>query len=372
MEYLDPTSIQILTFILGAACLHGFWLSFLIGLRQESRTSKAILVTVLLASSLFLLNLLLFLTGFISSHPHLLGLLFPFLLLIGPGLFFLSKTEHAPSFRWKFVHLIHLLPFLIAAGQSWKTFQLTVEGKQAIIEWLMNPDESVTWGMLFWSNYPMYLLLVYILASIYGHGQERPVSTKRKSFTQALKWAGVIVVLQQLIQFGGFAMELTTFAMEFTMAAMLSLSIHLVGYHKLRPISARTKEDSAPLDKYRTSSLTPRVLEALALQLDTIMIKEKPYLDSQFRLADLSTSSGIPIHQLSQVINEEMHTNFNDWINSYRIEEAKSRLVDPAFQHYSILAIALDCGFQHKSTFNRAFKKVTGKTPSAYIKAHHS
>lgn len=212
----------------------------------------------------------------------------------------------------------------------------------------------------------MYLLLAYILAAIYDH--KRPVSTKYISFSQALRWAGMIVILQLLIQFSGFALELTTFALEFSMAAMLSLSIHLVSYHKLRSTSARVKENSVPLNKYRTSSLTPKALQELAVQLDTILLQEKPYLDRQFRLAKLATSSGIPAHQLSQVINEVMHTNFNDWINSYRIEEAKARLVDPAFKHYSILAIALDCGFQHKSTFNRAFKKATGKTPSAYMK----
>ena len=243
-----------------------------------------------------------------------------------------------------------------------------MEEKQAIIEWLMNPDESITWGIIFWSNYPMYLLLAYIFASIYDHVHKRSISIKQASFTQALKWAGMTVILQLLIQFGGFALEFTTFALEFCIAAMLSLSIHLVSYHKLRSSGARVREGSTPLNKYRTSSLTPETLRDIAVQLDTILLKDKPYLNSQFRLINLSTSSGIPTHQLSQVINEVMHTNFNDWINSYRIEEAKSRLVDPAFKHYSILAIALDCGFQHKSTFNRAFKKATGKTPSAYIK----
>lgn len=369
MEYLDPIIIQFLTFFLGAACLHGFWLSFLVSLRTEKpRRSRILLVTVLVASSLFLLNLIFFLTGVISSQPHLLGLLFPFLLLIGPGLFFLSKTELSASFRWKFTHLIHFLPFLIAARQSWKTFQLTVEEKQTITEWLMNPDESITWGIILWSNYPMYLLLAYILAATHEHSRRAPVPIKQASFMQALKWAGMTVILQLLIQFCGFALGFTTFAVEFSMAGLLSLAIHLVGYHILRSSGAEVKGHNAPLYKYRTSSLTPEALQELAVQLDTILLKEKPYLDSQFRLANLSTSSGIPPHHLSQVINEVMRTNFNDWINSYRIEEAKTRLVDPTLKHYSILAIALDCGFQHKSTFNRAFKKATGKTPSAYLK----
>jgi len=56
-----------------------------------------------------------------------------------------------------------------------------------------------------------------------------------------------------------------------------------------------------------------------------------------------------------------------DFVNSYRVEEFKARAVDPANSNFSILAIALDAGFNSKSSFNQAFKKFTGKTPSQYM-----
>ena len=61
--------------------------------------------------------------------------------------------------------------------------------------------------------------------------------------------------------------------------------------------------------------------------------------------------------------------SFFDFINSYRVEEVKKQLADTAMANRNILGIALDCGFNSKATFNTAFKKFTGMTPSAYQKA---
>jgi AraC-like DNA-binding protein len=69
---------------------------------------------------------------------------------------------------------------------------------------------------------------------------------------------------------------------------------------------------------------------------------------------------------LSQTINEQLRQSFSEFLNSYRIEEAKRRLRDPAFKHLSILGIAEDVGFNSKSSFNAVFKKHTNLTPSEF------
>ncbi len=66
------------------------------------------------------------------------------------------------------------------------------------------------------------------------------------------------------------------------------------------------------------------------------------------------------------MLNEKHHRNFFSFVNEYRIREVTSRISDPKYQHYTILAIAFDAGFNSKSTFNTFFKAYTGKTPSAY------
>ncbi|MBV6655045.1 MAG: AraC family transcriptional regulator, partial [Mameliella sp.] len=75
---------------------------------------------------------------------------------------------------------------------------------------------------------------------------------------------------------------------------------------------------------------------------------------------------GVHTKVLSAIINSCLGKNFHDFVNEYRIEEVKRRILDPAYDHWSLLGIALDCGFNSKSTFNRIFKKFTGYTPRAF------
>ena len=71
---------------------------------------------------------------------------------------------------------------------------------------------------------------------------------------------------------------------------------------------------------------------------------------------------------LSQVINEQLNKNFSELMNCYRIGEFKTRLADPKYGHHSIMGIAYEVGYNSKSSFNEAFKKLNGVTPSAYLK----
>jgi AraC-like DNA-binding protein len=73
-------------------------------------------------------------------------------------------------------------------------------------------------------------------------------------------------------------------------------------------------------------------------------------------------------HHLSQVINQLFGKNFYDFINTFRVEEVKERIKDENYRHLTLLAIAFDCGFNSKATFNSVFKKFSGISPSVYKK----
>ena len=73
-------------------------------------------------------------------------------------------------------------------------------------------------------------------------------------------------------------------------------------------------------------------------------------------------------YHLSQLLNENLNQKFYDFVNGYRVEEAKRALFDPANDHLTILAVALEAGFSSKSAFNAAFKKFAGTTPSDFRK----
>ncbi len=149
---------------------------------------------------------------------------------------------------------------------------------------------------------------------------------------------------------------------------ILGLTMITLGIPKLREIMA--KKRLAKEEKYKSSTLSrPKSITYLN-QLLKIMAEEKPYLDPELSLQTLAKRMEITKEDLSQVINEQLDRNFKNFINEYRIEEAKKKLLDPKEDQFVLMKIAFDVGFNSKSVFNASFKKFTGMSPSQYRKKH--
>lgn len=100
------------------------------------------------------------------------------------------------------------------------------------------------------------------------------------------------------------------------------------------------------------------------------METEKPYTNPKLTLSDLAASLNISVNHLSQIINQNEKMNFHDFVNKYRVEEFIKNA--SANRNFSILAHALDAGFNSKSSFNNVFKKHKGITPSNYMANLHA
>ena len=96
------------------------------------------------------------------------------------------------------------------------------------------------------------------------------------------------------------------------------------------------------------------------------MDKEKPYRETGLTLPMLAHMIQVSPHHLSQVINEKLNKSFFDFVNEYRVDDAKKAMTGPDAGRFSILGIAMDAGFNSKSAFYTAFKKHTGITPSRF------
>lgn len=94
----------------------------------------------------------------------------------------------------------------------------------------------------------------------------------------------------------------------------------------------------------------------------------KSFLKPNFTLKELAEELDMSLHEVSEIINNGFGINFNEFINQYRVEEVKAKLKDPSQDHFSLIAIAQDSGFNSKASFNRIFKQVTGQSPSEYKK----
>lgn len=117
--------------------------------------------------------------------------------------------------------------------------------------------------------------------------------------------------------------------------------------------------------KYSSSKLKESEGENLFIKLTSYMEENKPYLDPSITLKELAARTDIPARYLSQIINEYANKNFFDYIAWYRIEECKIKLLDSS-SNRTILEVLYSAGFNSKSSFNAAFKKFTGVTPSDY------
>lgn len=133
--------------------------------------------------------------------------------------------------------------------------------------------------------------------------------------------------------------------------------------------SVKQKETKEPPKKSTQEKLlNPEYAE----KIDSIMRAQKTYLNPELTLDMLAETLGIAAKDLSMIINRHFNLNFYEFVNGYRIEEAKKRLADPANKEKTITDIYLEVGFNSKSVFNTFFKKLVGKTPSEYRQSPES
>lgn len=122
------------------------------------------------------------------------------------------------------------------------------------------------------------------------------------------------------------------------------------------------------MEKYANSAMDRSSSEKHLKQLKILFKNEHLYLNSDLNLNQAAKKIGISPRDLSQVINENEQKNFSEFVNLYRIKEAKKLLIDSQYEHEKIATIAYDCGFGNVTSFNLAFKSATQLTPSQYRK----
>ena len=128
------------------------------------------------------------------------------------------------------------------------------------------------------------------------------------------------------------------------------------------------KIPESPREKYQNSSLAKTDLKKHQEILEELMVTQYPYINPSLTLQSLATMLELKPAQLSQIINECYRKNFFDFINTYRLQHFIKLALLEEHQHKTLLGIALEAGFNSKSTFNRAFKKEYKVTPTIYLK----
>jgi len=315
--------------------------------------------------------------GYYETYPHLIGVSSSFTLLYGPLLYFYvdSYISKKPKFKNKYLlHLtpfilynIMMLPFYVQTGTHklvyfQESFRLDPPGLFEIFQWV----KAVT--------IPAYIIWIFVLLK-----QHVKNISQYLSFTDQvdLAWIKYLVYSVSVIAvfIVGFKIyDDNNFEPERYLFAAVSIWIFGIGYYGIRQTPVFSNAREIKNVRLPSRDFKKKIIEKLtkANYKETLidyMRKEKPYLKSKLTIDDIANDLNIPTHHLSLFLNEAINKNFFDFINSFRIQEFKQRLIDPNFKQLTILGIALDCGFNSKASLNRIFKSQTGQTPSRYLKA---
>tara|TARA_R110002050_G_scaffold245168_1_gene382762 strand:- start:1428 stop:3749 length:2322 start_codon:yes stop_codon:yes gene_type:complete len=137
----------------------------------------------------------------------------------------------------------------------------------------------------------------------------------------------------------------------------------------LKDTPTKKSRVSSKTRTYKKALLKPTLLERYRKELSKLMNSEFPFLDPFLTLRDLSEQMGIPANHMSQLLNQGFDKNFSEFVNTYRLNHFIEHIRKPENEHFTLLAVAYESGFNSKTVFNNFFKKVMGTTPSEYLKS---
>lgn len=152
----------------------------------------------------------------------------------------------------------------------------------------------------------------------------------------------------------------------------LRFGLDVIGYKSPALLSAPLTIETPQVDDITYETIeTPKAetedLEPWKQKVLAAVVENKLYADPELTLSQLAKSLNTNTTLLSRIINTGFGMNFNDFINYYRVHEVQQKLTSGANEQFTIMSLAYDAGFNSKATFNRAFKKVTGKNPKDFI-----
>ena len=389
--------------LLGGLCVFGFGQGAVLTTvfwRRESGDVYAnrLLAALIFAATLHLGEMFFWVTGLLGHFPWLGSVSYPAVYLVAPFYWFYLRRTLDVEARVTRRDWWHFLPALVVFGTLLPSYLYwPTESKIAYYEALADRAElPVSGSLLFFTAFGALQSLAYLVFSWRRLGRakrtvdsyaadaaaERGLRTMRRI---ALVY-GVYVVLHLaifvLVAFIGFyhlaadtlwLVAAVSFVSAHAVAAIgrpdsvatiwWEAEANAVQAKKEEPELAIVPEPPAK-PKYERSKLSDARVEEIQERLEAAMEEEHLYRDGALTLRKVALRLELKPHHVSQVLNRALGKTFFDFVNDYRIEEAKRRLAEPG--RATILEIALESGFNHKSTFNEAFRARTGTTPSAW------
>lgn len=398
-----PKSSVLLVFF-----LHGIVFSVLLFRKgwQNRERSAVLLGAFLVLCAMYIAPFMLGYAGW-YFYEHYRDVMFfvPFqqLFLIGPVIFFYTQSLLNKSFRLSKRDYIHFVPAILHLIYSLIIF---VADKFVLGEYYFYADGRDK-DLAFWYQMSgLVSMAFYLILSLRFYAVYKKVAYQAVSFADAilLKWiqrflATFLVILLLRVLFFVLNPEWGAFGSKFwyylcfsvlfyyisisgyfnSVQTRLTFQTSLFGNDSKYLLPSKTDlENNQPDadDKISVEESAAKVPSEIAdlddwkLKIECEMKIEKAYENPELTLTELAENLEITPKKLSQIVNQGFKMNFNDFVNFYRTEAVIEKFRAGEHDLQNLLVIAFDCGFNSKSTFNRAFKKQTSLTPKEYLKKY--
>jgi AraC-like DNA-binding protein len=353
--------------------------------KKKKTISDLILAGWLLIIGFHLILYTLYTTGEYINYPHLLGFEKPVPLLHGVFLYVYTISLTAPRQLGpkSLLHFIPALGVILAMGPF-----LLMSGEEKLYIYQNNGRGYETFSTVVFiiTLLSGFVYCAFSFRSLYHHKKRL---TDNFSYTEKinLNWLLYLIICILVIW---IAVIWGDDEIIFTLSAVY---VFFLGYYGIKQVGIFTNaevymanktwvlepvventvllQEHQEVVKYSHSQLTDEQLKKIHTSLTNMMEQKRTYIIPELTLAMTADMLDVHPNVLSEVINRMEEKNFFDYINTLRVEEFKSRIMQPENQHFTLLALALDCGFNSKTSFNRNFKSLTGKTPTQYLKENN-
>ncbi|MFB5622166.1 MAG: helix-turn-helix domain-containing protein [Candidatus Nitrosomaritimum yanchengensis] len=345
---------------------------FLITHKKGNRRNNGILGIVFILIAWNMGDLTLKINGIVLKLDLLQQIDDGFFLLYGPMIYFYAQGVIYRDFKLSARNLLHLIPFLLFAIIILTLNIQTPEASEEII------IDSLPWQFYLFSTFMYAHIFIYLgmaYRSLWNY--RKIIKNKYSQIDQInLDWLsfslnsfGLVTFISLIHNFISLAENRSIFMI--TLVLLLIFIFYFVNhviFKALRQPEIFAGITQNETTKYVGSNLTPDQIEEYKKQLLELLNSEKPYLNPLVSIADLSEKLSISSKHLSQVINQSFKKNFFDFINSYRIQEVQQIFKESKDDKLTVLEAMYQAGFNSKSSFNTAFRKETGQTPSEFRK----
>jgi putative ABC transport system permease protein len=307
--------------------------------------------------------------GLEAYFPYWSRLPLQFSLAFGPLIFFYVLKITRPEYKFRLKDLLHFSPLLLELGA------LILEVSESI-----KTGAAVDGTPAFRQLNPVLQLLAFISVGAYLYWSFRLIERfyRRLKFNNLsdryryeLQWLRRLLIvfgLLWLLWIPITAVDCFYYHRQFSIQAyyplylLLAIIMIRIAAKALFRQELAVRAPASPMFNLPT----PAALKQKGAWLKAAMKINVFYQDAELTLSSLAEKLEMQPKELSRIVNTGLKKNFNDFINEYRVRDAILKMQDPGFDHITLLGIAFGAGFNSKSTFNRIFKQMTGKSPVEY------